>query len=55
MAKMLATPLLDFKLILRQKSKQVLEKPQQPSESQQFSQQNSIQSIHLEFLPKNLP
>ena len=52
---MLATPLLDFKLILRQKSKQVLEKPQQPSESQQFSQQNSIQSIHLKFLQKNLP
>ena len=49
MAKMLATPLLDFKLILRQKSKQVLGKPQQPSKSQHFSQQNFIQSIHLQF------
>ena len=58
MAKMLATPLLDFKLILRRKSKQVLEKPQQPSKSQHFSQQNSIQSIHLKtisILLENLP
>ena len=44
---MLATPLLDLKLILRRKSKQVLEKPQQPSKSQHFSQQNSTYNQYI--------
>ena len=53
MAKMLATPLLDFKLILRRKSKQVLEKPQQPSNlnislnKTLYNQYNQIQTEQI--------